>query len=213
MVAHKHEESDAGQGILEPVRNHAGTQALAQMSHDAKENAEDGNNDHIAPALVSVGQTEENSRNKDSDNRAVGQRLGLALQVSAKNDFLKQPGGDAENHKEPGFKITVRSQRAKGAHGFILRLLEIVKIDQAESDPEAKEQNQGSNEKSNGEPYIEQEFFHGIPAPADEVTYAHATEANPKPDQQDQHQFQDKGAAIEKQPRSMCSAADVFELG
>jgi hypothetical protein len=195
------EERDAGDGILDGMGDHAGAQALAQVRHDAEEDAKDCDGNHHPAALVSVGQPEDRARDNDSDHGVLTKRTQLALEVSAKNYFFKKSGANTQQDKKPGIKIGEGCNRRKHAHCVIFRFLKIMEIDCPQGNADAKEQKQGDYEKSYGQADVQQEGLHRLPPAADQIAHANATQADAKPYDEDQDGLRDKRASIEHDSR------------
>src|SRR6476646_10296715 len=135
--------------------HHSRSKALAHVSQNAEKHAKDRNHDHHATALVAVGQAKNDSRDDDADCGAARERVKLALEVTAEDDFLKQPCANAQEHKESGLKIGVRRDRAEHLLGVVLYLFEVVKVDGAQSDAQAKENEAGYQHEADRQPEVE----------------------------------------------------------
>src|SRR5258707_1433241 len=112
-------ERDTGDRILERVRHHAGPQALPQMRQDAEENSKEADRDHHSSSLVCMRQPENHPGCDDADDGVPTERPELTLQISAENDFFKQPRANAQQHKERGLKIGMRSDGPEKTDGLI----------------------------------------------------------------------------------------------
>jgi len=141
MPGNEFEEREPGDGILERMGHHAGPQALPQMSEYAKENSINPDHNHHSPALICVRKSKNNSRGHDAHDGIAAKRAKLALQISAEDNFFKQAGAYAQEHKESGFKIGMGGHWAQEFHCIVDRFLHVVEIDGAQSNanPEKKE--------------------------------------------------------------------------
>src|SRR6476620_2994146 len=133
MPRNELEKSDTGDGILEGVGHHSGTQTLPQVRQDAEENSIDADHNHHSRALVSMRQSKKNSGSHDANDRVAAKSGQLFLQISAEDNFFKQARADAQYDKQSGFKISVGGHGTKNAHGIVNRFLHVVEIDSAES--------------------------------------------------------------------------------
>lgn len=140
MARNEFKKANTGDGILKGVRHHPWPQAFAEVGKYSKERSEDGDDHHIAPALVSMAETEDYGRGDDPKDGVFPQRAELALQVSAEDDFFKESRANAQQNKESGLKIGVRGHWTKNAHRIIDGFLQVMEIDEAQGDAEAEKQ-------------------------------------------------------------------------
>jgi hypothetical protein len=211
MARNESKKANTGDGILKGVRHHSRPEALAEVGEYSKERSEDGDDHHIARSLVSVTETEDRGGNDDPNYGVPPKHAELALQVSAEDDFFKKSRANAQQNKESGLKIGVRSHWTKKAHGIIDGFLQVMEIDESQGNAERGEQQDGHKPKPKSDTHVQQEGFHGFPLSADQITHADPAQPDPEPYQKEQHKLRNKRTAIEQESRAL--ALDRAELG
>ena len=140
MARNEPEKANTGDGILKGVRHHSRPEALAEVGKYSKQRSEDGDDHHIARALVSVAATEDYRRGDDPNDGVPPHSAELALQISAEDDFFKESRANAQQNKESGLKIGVRRHWTKNSQGIVGGFLQVMDIDEAQGDAEAEKQ-------------------------------------------------------------------------
>src|SRR5581483_1446863 len=156
------------------------------VSENAEQDSINGDHDHAPGAFVSVRKSEHDAGGDDADDGAAAAQGGeLALQISAKDDFLDEAGNTAERDEERKLGPGGRCERKQSFFGRVrLRLA-------GESERERKTRENGDRDDpvAGGDRQVEQEILRRLPASGDQPANAFAAAANSQPDPAEQHQL------------------------
>src|SRR4029077_19587395 len=127
---------------------------------------------HQAQALVAVSSAEDHSLEEQAGNRAARPGAELLLQIAAKDDFLAEASGRAEEEIGDDVGSGVRQQT--------LCACATAGVQQACA---GGKDHAGNNQEDNGDAYVAQDAGPVGPSSSDQITKSEATAADAEPDE------------------------------